>query len=510
MSATGPISRPDPRGDMPSAGYRNPVIPGFHPDPSVCRVGDDYFLATSSFTYSPGVPIFRSPNLVDWTQIGNALDRPSLLDLSGTTRLSSLGVFAPTLRHHDGRFWLITTVFTLTGPDNYVITAEDPAGPWSEPLRMALAGIDPDLAWGPDGTCWVHYSTGARIERCSIDTATGAVLEGPEPTWSGTGLQYPEAPHLFERDGTWYLLIAEGGTERGHSVSIARGPSPTGPWEGTPTNPILSHRSTDRPIQNTGHADLVEATDGSWWMVLLGTRPRGGSPGWHVLGRETFLAPVAWVDGWPRVDPVELCVDRRPPGPVDTVGAEHRDDFDGPTLDPRWVAVRQPPAAISSLDRRPGWLTVHGSDATLDSPLPAFIGRRQQHEHVRASVLVDSGDASEAGLCLYLDQGHHYEVGLTGDQIVARARIGPLDSVITRTARPAGPVVLVVETAPSRFLPDVVRLGCLDAGGRFEELAELDGRYLSTEVAGGMLGRVIGVYAIGGDAAFDWFAYDEI
>ncbi len=228
-----------------------------------------------------------------------------------------------------------------------------------------------------------------------------------------------------------------------------------------------------------------------------------------MLGRETFLAPVAWVDGWPQVDPIELSVNRRPPGPVEAVRAEPREDFDGATLDPRWVAVRQPPATISSLDGRPGWLTVHGSDATLDSPLPVLVGRRQQHEQCRASALVDEEGASEAGLCLYLDPGHHYEVGLAGEQLVVAARIGPLRSVVARAPRPPGPVVLAIETAPSRFLPDVVRLGYLDAGGRFERLAELDGRYLSTEVAGGMLGRVIGVYAIGGDAAFDWFAYDE-
>jgi xylan 1,4-beta-xylosidase len=280
-------------------GYPNPVIPGFHPDPSVCRVGDEFLLVTSTFTWFPGVPIFRSPNLVDWEQLGHVLDRPSQLDLTNTGGWSSLGVFAPTLRHHDGRFWMITTNVTNEGARNFFVSAEDPAGPWSEPTVVDVAGIDPDLAWEADGTCWLHFSRGPDgIARCRIDDTSGEVLEGPEPTWSGTGLQYPEAPHLYERDGTWYLLIAEGGTHTGHAVSIARGPSPTGPWEGCPANPILSHRSTDRPIQNTGHGDLVAAPDGSWWMVCLGVRPRGMNDGFHVLGRETFLVPVDWVDGW--------------------------------------------------------------------------------------------------------------------------------------------------------------------------------------------------------------------
>ena len=251
-------------------GYQNPVIPGFHPDPSICRVGDEYFLVTSTFTYFPGVAIFRSSNLVDWTQIGNVLDRRAQLDLRSTQGNTSLGVFAPTLRHHDDRFWMITTVCTLDGGlQNFFVTAADPTGPWSDPIAIDVFGIDPDLAWDDDGNCWVHTALGV-ISRCRIDDRTGAVLDAPVTTWSGTGMQYPEAPHLLRRGDHWYLLIAEGGTERGHAVSIARGPTPSGPWESCPDNPIISHRSTDRPIQNTGHGDLVEAPDGSWWMVLLG------------------------------------------------------------------------------------------------------------------------------------------------------------------------------------------------------------------------------------------------
>ena len=168
---------------------------------------------------------------------------------------------------------MITTNVTAAGATTFFVTAEDPAGPWSDPTTVAVNGIDPDLAWDDAGNCWVHFSGLGGIARCRIDPTDGRVLAGPERTWSGTGLQYPESPHLFQRDGTWYLMIAEGGTQQGHCVSIARGPSPVGPWESAPSNPILTNRSTDRPIQNTGHADLVQATDGSWWMVLLGVRP---------------------------------------------------------------------------------------------------------------------------------------------------------------------------------------------------------------------------------------------
>jgi xylan 1,4-beta-xylosidase len=488
--------------------YRNPVLPGFHPDPSVCRVGEEYFLVTSTFTYLPGVPIFRSRNLVDWAQIGNVLDRTSQVDLGRTSWWSSLGIHAPTIRHRDGRFWVITTNRTIDAARNFFVTAVDPQGPWSDPISIDIDGIDPDIAWDDEGNCWVHHAAQG-ILRCRIDDTTGAVLERPEPTWSGTGLQYPEAPHLFERHATWYLLVAEGGTERGHAVSIARGPSPAGPWESCPRNPIISHRSTDRPIQNTGHADLVEAADGSWWLALLGVRPKGATPGFHTLGRETFMAPVDWVDGWPVVGDLALRVGHRPPGPIEPVDWSGRDNFDAAPLHPRWIGVRRPPSQLSSLEARPGWLTIVGSDATLDDHYPAFVGRRQQHHLCRVRTLVHPGDAAEAGLAMRMDELHHYEVAVMGDRVVAQARIGPTRAVLGEAPRPSGDVVLVIETRDDMLGPDLVCLGVEDGDGtRF--LAHLDGRYLSTEVAGGFIGRVLGVYAVDGDAAFDWFDYQAV
>ncbi len=489
--------------------FTNPVIPGFHPDPSVCRVGDTYFGVTSSFTYLPGVPLFRSQNLVDWEQIGNVLDRPSQVDMSTTQSWSSLGIFAPTLRHHEGRFFMITTNVGRLGATTFFVTCEDPEGPWSDPVVVDVPGIDPDLAWDDDGNCWVHFSGLGGIARCRIDENTGDVLDGPVPTWSGTGLAYPEAPHLFQHQGMWYLLIAEGGTERGHCVSIARGPSPVGPWEGAPSNPILSHRSTDSPIQNTGHADLVEAVDRSWWMVLLGVRPKGVTPRFHVLGRETFLTPVQWVDGWPVPAAVTLETPDRPPGRAKEVRWTGRDDFDTPALAPWWVAVRHPPQAVTSLERRPGWLTLFGGEATLDDPEPVFVGRRQQHHVCRARALVDTGTATESGLAIVLDETAHYEVAVAGGHIIARARVGQLGAVVGEAARPVGPVVLSVATATAVQGPDTVSLGYEDRDGELHELAQLDGRYLSTEVAGGFTGRTIGMYAVGGDAGFDWFEYGE-
>ena len=486
-------------------GYRNPVIPGFHPDPSVCRVDDAYFLAASSFTYFPGVPIFRSTDLVTWTQIGNALDRTSQLDLRGTEAYASAGVFAPTLRHHDGRFWMITTVLAR-GLASFFVTAEDPSGPWSEPVRVAVPGIDPDLAWDDDGRCWVHTSARG-IRRCRIDDRTGAVLEAPERTWSGIGLQYPEAPHLFRREGRLVPPDRRGWHgARARRLDRAR-PVADRAVGGCPANPILSHRSTDRPIQSTGHADLVEAPDGSWWMVLLATRPRGVTPNFHVLGRETFLVPVDWIDGWPVPRDLALEMPFAPPGAATGVPTPARDDFDGASLGPEWVSVRGPLGDAASLRTRPGWLTLLGRETGLEDPWPVFVGRRQPHLRCSARTFVEAGSA-EGGLAVRMDERHHYAVAVARGEVVVRAQIGPLSSVVARAPAPGAGVVLRIEThdaAPGlNPAPDRVRLG-FERDGAFEVLVDLDGRYVSTEVAGGFVGRVVGLYAQGGAAAFDWF-----
>ncbi|MGW1786294.1 glycoside hydrolase family 43 protein [Streptomyces sp. NPDC002143] len=488
----------------------NPVIPGFHPDPSVCRVGDDYYLACSSFEYFPGVPLFHSRDLVHWTQIGNVLDRPSQLRLLVGVP-SSGGIYAPTLRHHDGRFWLIVTNVS-EGGGNLLVTATDPAGPWSDPLPLPdVPGIDPDLAWDEDGTCWCTF---AGVGQIRIDPYTGETYGPPRRLWSGgPGAKAPEAPHLYRIGDHWYLLIAEGGTERGHGVSIARGSAPTGPFEPCPANPILTHRSTDHPVQNTGHADLVQAPDGSWWMLLLGVRPGGGTPGWHVLGRETFLAPVTWVDDWPVVSEVELHLPT-PPWPLAPHrGEAPRDDFDLGELRPSWISLRDRPAEHCTTKERSGWLTLRARGGSLDEPDVVFVGRRQQHLSCRARALVDPAEG-RGGLAVRLDERHHYEIEASATEVRVLARVGPLRTLLAERPVPALPLVLGITVgappAPhdARTGPDVVSLGVEEPDGTFTVLATLDGRYLSTEVAGGFTGRVIGMYAAEGTLHFDWFEYE--
>lgn len=501
--------------------YRNPVLPGFYPDPSVCRVGRDFYLVTSSFEYFPGVPIFHSRDLVNWRQIGHCLTRPSQLPLAGAR--ASGGIYAPTLRYRDGIFYLTTTNVSAGG--NFIVTARAPEGPWSDPIPVAQQGIDPSLFFDEDGTVIYSTSSGGALQS-RIDVTTGKLLSEPELVWRGTGGQHPEGPHLYFHDGWYYLLMAEGGTEYGHMITMARAKSPWGPFEPCARNPLLTHRSIQSPIQAIGHADLVDTPEGEWFAVFLGVRPNGYPPCYH-LGRETFLSPVSWAkDGFPELGVqgrVTLEMDSPlQPQPHSEPAPGPRDDFDAKELALFWNFLRNPSPELYSLDERPGHLRLRGSAHGLDDiASPTWVGRRQCHFALRAATCLEfrpRTEREEAGLVVRMNESHHYEIFLTlrdgQPHVVLRRRIGSLQAEVAR--RPLTPAeaarwVLAVEADRDRY---VFSYGSPEA--ELRRLGEGETRYLSTEVAGGFTGVYLAMYASGNGAPckepadFDWFEYREV
>lgn len=483
----------------------NPVLPGFYPDPSICRVEDDYYLVTSSFEYFPGVPIFHSRDLLRWEQIGNVLDRPAQLNVTPGLASASGGIFAPTLRHHDGRFWLVTTNLADVRKGHLLVHATDPAGAWSDPVHTGAAtvGIDPDLTWDEDGTCYLTWCLPGEIKQAVIDPDSGKLLCEPYGLWGGTGLADPEGPHLFRRNGWWYLVIAEGGTGHGHAVTVARSRSITGPFTGNPANPILTRAGSTHPVQNTGHADLVELPDGQWAMVHLGVRPRGSFPKFHVNGRESFLTGITWSDDWPAVVEGRFAVPVR--------DNSFLDDFTAPALDPRWISPGTDPSSFTRLQPGGGVVLAAGR-APAETEARRLLAVRAQDPQWQATATIPAGDAS---LTVRIDDAHWVAVERRGDMMAARTVIGPLDQTLA-TASGIGTgdplavrAVTHADAATFRAGPDQLELGYLSAG-EFHLLATVDGRYLSTEVAGGFTGRVVGVEAIGTDATLTRFEYEAL
>ncbi len=482
-------------------GYDNPVIRGFHPDPSVCAVGDDYYLVNSSFQYFPGVPIFHSRDLVNWKQIGNVLDRRSQIDLTGA--LSWGGIYAPTIRYNDGIFYMITTNTTNGG--NLIVRTDNPAGEWSDPVYVEIGGIDPSLFFY-DGKCWYTGTTDNKIVLCEIDPMTGAKLSEVKEIWRGTGGRYPEGPHIYRKDGWFYLLIAEGGTEYAHNVTVARSRSIDGPYEGNPDNPILTHckmSAQSNPIQGLGHGDLVQASDGSWWMTCLGFRTQGGNH--HLLGRETFIAPVEWPEGgWPTVNGngeihLNMDVPTLPLSPVKNAPSSL--DFSRDRCGADWVYVRNPFIENYRWTEKSLRLTAtpKGLDETVVSP--TFIGRRQEDIFFYAETSLDLQNGVEAGITVFMDAGSHYDLYLKDGDVCLRYRLGELTHVESFPAS-QGRIRLRVEGNEYFYV-----FSWSSDGRNYHRLGQMNTRYLSSETASGFTGIILGLFASGKAGAYADF-YD--
>jgi alpha-N-arabinofuranosidase len=499
--------------------YRNPILSGYYPDPTITRVGDDYYLVNSSFAHFPGLPIFKSKDLVNWTQIRNAIDRPEQLDFNG--RRISQAVFAPDISFHDGTFYIVNTCVECKG--NFVITAKDPAGPWSNPIWLPFEGIDPSIYWEGDKAyivnnrapdeqprydghraIWIQeydWRAGKMVGE-STQIVNGGVDISKKPAWI-------EGPHIFRKDGYYYLTAAEGGTSVNHSQVVLRSKDLRGPYIPYDGNPILTQRDLDpaRPdlIGSAGHATLMETQTGDWWASFLAVRPYADD--FYNIGRETFLLPVTWKDGWPIILPHGQAIPhaakapRLPVGPRPALPTSgdfaYTDEFDGKNLSMQWIGIRTP---------RLPFYRVTGGALELESgaPLgdlngvPAFVGRRQQHANATISTTlrytpVKNGD--RAGLAAVQSDRSNLFFGLTrimGKSVVALYTRDAADADTLVASAPlttTGPVTLTIRARGGAMTFDY------DVGGKARTLkSDVDATLLSTRKAGGFVGTVVGPY----------------
>ena len=510
--------------------YRNPILTGFYPDPSITRAGDDYYLVHSTFAYFPGIPIFHSRDLVSWTQIGNAIERPSQLDFDSLGL--SRGVFAPTIDYHAGTFYVLNTCVDCGG--NYLVTATNPAGPWSDPVWLRqVGGIDPSLFFDDDGKAYLLnndapvgrplYEGHRAIWIREFDPATNQPFGTPSVLING-GVDiskkpiWIEGPHLTKVNGWYYLTAAEGGTAVGHSQVVLRSREVRGPYVAYEGNPILTQRSLDpdrpNPVTSAGHADMVQTPDGTWWATFLAVRPYEGD--FYNTGRETFLLPVRWVDGWPMILPEGQRIPythARPVLPRDSAPAipttgnfTLRDEFDGPELAPYWLRIRTPRERWYDFTAHPGSLTLRARPEHLRGlAQPSYLGRRQQHMNATATTVMryaPGRQGDRAGLAAFQNDDFYYLMSVTlqeGRPFIqvhrAAGRGQGADPELVASAplrgRSGAPLYLRIQAKRDRY--DFSYAYAADEW--IPLLTDAEGKILSTRTAGGFVGVTFGLYA---------------
>jgi xylan 1,4-beta-xylosidase len=490
--------------------YTNPVIPGFYSDPSVCRVGEDYYLVTSTFEYFPGVPVFHSKDLITWEQIGHCIDRKEQLPMG-------LDIYAATIRYNQGIFYMITTNMSGKG-GNFYVTAKDPAGPWSDPIWVDISGYDPDLFFDDNGKV---YTTSSSWKLYEIEIKSGKLLDEGRKIWYGTGGRVAEGPHIYKKDGYYYLMAAEGGTAEAHSETIARGIDVRGPYVNNPANPILTHANSAgmlNAIQGIGHGDLVQAHDDSWWMVFHGYRSVTGQVH-HLLRRETCLVPVSWPkNGWPAVNgngTVTLKMDS-PTLPLKSLPAHpSKINFDSNKLGLEWNYILLPDFKYYSLEERPGFLRIKGSSLKIgDEGSPSFVGRRMQDMFFTATTQLAFDPQSkneEAGMTL-VNNGIHFDLMVQREDgqryVRVKLQFGTTIYKSDKMVLKPGPVKLRIKGEKTKFI-----FSFAQGEEEFKEIESLVSTYLSSETVGGFTGVYVGLYATGNGkecksaADYNWFEY---
>lgn len=403
----------------------NPIIPGFAPDPSVALIGDTFFLVNSTFHLFPGLPIYASKDLLNWRQIGNAINRREQLSLrlsdthlsppdsNGDVMLATGGLYAPTIRYHNGIVYVVCTNIIHTDEserdvsENFVVSTEDIwSDKWSDPVYFEFQGIDPSLFFDDSGRVYVHGSAApgpmTKIHLFEVDLKTGEKLSEEKKIWDGTGGIYPEGPHIYKRDGWYYLLISEGGTHGGHMITVARCKDIWGPYQGYDKNPILTARGTDEYIQYTGHSDVFQDQSGNWWAVCLGVRKDKEKR--FVLGRETFLTTGSWRPGqWPSLDRVKL----------NPSGLSRRNETEHLTANTRvdYLYIRDADLDSYKFTESGEEIVLAAKETDLSHPTesPTFVGKRQRFLDGSSSVkllltTLSHATGIKAGLAVYKDE----------------------------------------------------------------------------------------------------------
>jgi xylan 1,4-beta-xylosidase len=521
----------------------NPILAGFYPDPSITKVGSDYYLVNSTFSYFPGIPVFHSKDLKNWKQIGNVIERNTQMTFLGDG--TSRGLFAPSINYHKGTFYMTCTNIDKGG--NFVMTAKNPAGPWSDPVWLReVRGIDPSLFFDEDKAYIVYnsdapdnkplYSGHRTIRTYEFDPATlkvkgeehllvnGGVDISKKPVWI-------EGPHIFKREDWYYICAAEGGTSVNHSQVILRSRSATGPYIPYEKNPILTQRDLDpnraNPITSTGHAELVEGPDGKTYAIFLAVRPYEGN--FYNTGRETFIAPVKWTDGWPVINPdfkeVQYQYEanfkevKQKGTPPQSGNFSYRTTFDK-GLDPSLLFLRKNDSSWYKLDKKNGLTMKLKPETCMEKGNPAFLGKRQQHMFCSASTalhFLPKSENEKAGFMIFQGEFNFYFMckSIKGDKAVIQLFKGD---------KATNQMVLLTElplTNPSADLQlEIEAKGGLydfkyrQGNGDWLILKkDVDGKYLSTQAAGGFIGSLFVLYATSSGqpsdnkASFKWIDY---
>lgn len=493
--------------------YKNPIISGFFPDPSVCKANGVYYLVCSSFQFFPGVPLFESRDLINWTMIGHVLTRESQLPLAKAN--SSGGIYAPTIRYNNGRFYMVTTNVSEGG--NFYVYTDDIHGEWSDPIYVEQGGIDPSLYFENGKAYFMSNGTDdngkSGIFQCEIDIETGAKLSESRCIWSGTGGRFLESPHIYKIKDTYYLMASEGGTEYGHMVVYAKGKSLYGPFESYPHNPVLTNRNLGGyQIQGCGHADLVEDENGNWWMVHLGFRQLGQWVMHHITGREVYLVPIKFdKDGWFTAGESGTTREYTETDAIDeNVTQSFWDEytFANTKVGREWCFMGNPDASNYSLSDN--CFKLMPSENTLSSGegFPTFIGMRQKEMNCKITCDVSAWD-NEAGITLYMTPDQHYELAVRksadGYELFRRLRIGDIshEDNIIKLENGNNHVRLIIEAS------NYVYSFKSQVGGKEYYLGAAQTKFLSTEIAGNFTGVMIGLYAHKTGESSGWAEFEN-